>query len=347
MRVEVLRPYFLLLLLAGAFVLTFYVFKAFFAPLVLAAIFAVVLRPLYRRLVSKFKGRTGLASLATVLIAIVCFLVPVALVTTQIVAEARDLYVSFTNAGGMQYLRVVVEQVGAFVAQFIPGTTINYDMIVADLGTYARQGLQLIISHLGGVLSSLTGLLLSAFIFFIALYYFLKDGETIKQGMMELSPLLDSDDERIFKRLEAAVNSVVRGNLMIALIQGVLATVGFFLFGVPNPVLWGTVTAISALVPGIGTALVVGPAVIYLFIAGSAGSATGLLIWGSVAVGLVDNLLGPRLMGRGTGLHPLLILLSVLGGLIVFGPIGLFLGPLSVAFLFVLLTIHAEVSRSA
>ena len=346
MRVEVLRPYFLLALLLGAFVLVAVIFKPFLAPLALAVVFAVVLQPVYRRILHAVGGRRALSALGSVIVFIIGVLLPIILVATQIVAEANGLYAYFTSGEGVASLYRATEQAGAVISRIIPGLDINLNAVAANLDTYLKQGLEIIISHLGGILSGISSFVLGLFVFFIALYYLLKDGSALKRKIMELSPLHDADEERIFGRLELAVNSVVKGNLFIALIQGVLATIGFLLFGLPNPVLWGTVTAVSALIPGVGTALVMMPAILYLFATGTLPQALGLLVWGTLAVGLVDNMLGPKLVGRGAGLHPLLILLSVLGGLALFGAAGIFLGPLSVALLIALLAIHAEVSKS-
>ncbi len=347
MRVEVLRPYFLLTLLGGALVLAVFILKPFLAPLTLAAVFAVVFQPVFNRLLKKMGGRRGLAAFGTMLVFLICIVVPIGLVTSQIVLEASSLSGTFTGGEGVAYIDATARGLAMWLGDLVPGLTINYETFVADFEVYAQQGLQIIVSHLGGILSSITGLFLSAFIFFIAFFYLLKEGATLKHTLIELSPLVDTDDELIFRRLERAVNSVVRGNLMLAVIQGAVATTGFFFFGVPNAVLWGTVTAIAALIPAVGTALVLVPAVLFLLFTGAVGPALGLAIWGIAAVGLVDNILGPKLVGRNSGLHPLLILLSVLGGLTLFGPIGLFLGPLSLSLLFALLTIHAEVSKNA
>jgi predicted PurR-regulated permease PerM len=347
MQAEVLRPYFLLALLLGAFVLAFYIFKPFLGPLAMAAIFAVVLQPVYRQLLSVLRGRRALASLGSILVFIVCVLIPVGLVATQIVSEASGLYLYFLEGEGITSLYGFAEHVSGLITQLMPGVNINLEVLAANLDAYLTQGLEFIIGNLGGVLSGVSSFILSLFFFFIALYYLLKDGSTLKAKIMELSPLRDVDEERVFGRLGLAVNSVVKGNLLIATLQGVIATVGFTLFGLPNPVLWGTVAALSALVPAVGTSLVMIPAILYLLATGTLTQAIGLGVWAVLAVGLIDNMLGPKLVGRGAQLHPLLILLSVLGGLALFGATGIFLGPLSVALLFALLTIHAESSRAS
>ncbi len=347
MQAESLRPYFLLALLLGAFVLTFYIFKPFLIPLALAAVFAIVLRPVYRRILRAVKGSSGLAALGSILFFIVCIVVPIALVLTQIVTEASGLYEYFINGEGVAALYMFGVNVTLLIQQFVPGVNLNVESFALNIDTYARQGLEFVINRLGGILTGVSSFVLSLFFFFIALYYLLKDGSALKKRIMQLSPLRSVDEERVFGRLALAVNSVVKGNLLIALIQGTIATAGFFFFGLPNPVLWGTVTAVSALIPAVGTSLVMVPAILYLFATGHVPQAIGLSIWAVMAVGLIDNMLGPKLVGRGAELHPLLILLSVLGGLAVFGAAGIFLGPLSVALLLALLTIHAESSRAS
>jgi predicted PurR-regulated permease PerM len=133
---------------------------------------------------------------------------------------------------------------------------------------------------------------------------------------------------------------VVKGSFLTALVQGVIATIGFFIFGVPVPLLWGLFTVLAALVPTIGTALSLVPAVIYLLVTGETGNAIGLAIWGAVAVGLVDNFVGPKIVGSRTQLHPVLVLLSVLGGIQVFGLLGFLIGPIVMAIFVALIDMY-------
>ena len=183
------------------------------------------------------------------------------------------------------------------------------------------------------------------FIFLIALYYLFKDGHKLKTAVVALSPLQDIHDETIFDKLVLAINSVIKGSLAVAFIQGILTAVGLAIFGVPNAVLWSSVAAITALIPGIGTALVLLPAILYLYFSGQTLFAVGLLLWGMTAVGLVDNFLGPKLVERGMRLHPFLILLSILGGISFFGPLGFLLGPLVLSLLFALLEIYFAIRK--
>jgi len=337
--------YFLIALLIGALVLTYFIFQPFLAPLVLAAVFAVVLQPLYRRILRGIPKWPSLASLITVLISVVGILVPLILIGTQIGLESQQLYSQLSDQETRRDIQRAAHNLEGLVSDRIPQVRGFTAELSNNLSSYAQTALQWLIQHIGTAATGVATIVLKFFLFFIALYYLLRDGQKLKEKVVELSPLKDVYDESIFDKLELAVNSVIKGNLTIALIQGSLTAIGFTIFGVPNSILWGTVAAIAALIPGLGTGLVFIPTVLFMYFTGNPGSAFGLAIWGIVAVGLIDNFLGPQLIGRNVKLHPLLILLSVLGGLAFFGPVGLFLGPLSISLLFAFLSIYAEISR--
>jgi predicted PurR-regulated permease PerM len=345
MHTQHLGMYFLLALLVGALVLTYFIFQPFLAPLVLALIFAVILNPLYRRILHTIPRWPSLASLITVLISIIIILVPVAIIGTQVGIEARNLYTQISDRDTRTQIQTAANDLERVVARYVPAASGFTQDIPANISQYAEGALQWIIQHIGTAASGLASILLKAFLFFIALYYLLRDGRKLKNTLVHLSPLKDTYDESIADKLELAVNSIIKGNLTIALIQGSLTAIGFTIFGVPNSILWGTVTAIAALIPGLGTGLVFIPTVLFMYFSGHTGSALGLTIWGIVAVGMIDNFLGPQLIGRGVNLHPLLVLLSVLGGLAFFGPIGLFLGPLAISLLFAFLSIYADIAQ--
>ena len=335
---------FLLALILIAAVLTLYIFWPFMMPLVLGIIFAVVLQPLYRRLLALLGGRESLASLLSVLIAIILLIIPLSFLGVQLVHEARGAYEMIANTDVRALPSEWQMRVQPWIDRYLPSADESITQFTANIDVYARQAVSWLAEHIGAAFSGISTFFLQTFIFLMTLYYLLRDGARLRRFVISLSPLQDSDDEMILDNLALAVNSVVKGKIFISLIQGVLSGVGFALFGIPNPVLWGLVAAIASMVPPVGTALVLVPAILYLLIIGAIPSAIGLAIWSVLAVGLIDNILGPRLMGRGMQLHPLLVLLSVLGGLAFFGPVGLFIGPLVVSLLVTLLSLYRHFS---
>ncbi len=336
------RTYFLLALLLGSAAVAFFVLRPFLTTIALAAIFAVILQPVYKRVAARFGRHTNFAALATLLIGSVLVLTPVSLVGVLVVEQTRTAYTDLINGTSTASAEQVGARVGAWLDPLIPGATNYANSISAEISTYAKQALQWIIERLGVAFTSILGILLRLLIFMMALYYFLKDGSRLEKMLIKQSPLLDEDAVTISKRLSSTINSVVKGSLTIACVQGTLAGIGYFIFGIPNASLWGVCTAVSALIPGVGTSLVLIPAVIYLFAIGSVGAAIGMLLWGTLLVGLIDNFLAPRLMGRGAKLHPLATLLSVLGGVALYGPVGIFLGPLTLSFLFAIYAVYTE-----
>ncbi|MBI5405759.1 AI-2E family transporter [Candidatus Kaiserbacteria bacterium] len=347
MNVKILQPYFLLGLIAASSVLVFFIFRPFLIALVLAAIFATVLHPLYEGIYRWTHRSPGFAAFVTILIALVCILGPLSFVAVQIANDAQDLYVSLSDGTSRAYLDTVFGFVNSAVATYAPHLSLSAADLSTSFDQYVKDGLQWLIQNLGGAFGSAARFLATLFLFLIALYYLFRDGDSLKQTIVRVSPLVDADDNMVFSQLRLSVQSVVRGSLVVALIQGVLTGIGFAIFGVPNSVLWGVVAAFSALVPGIGTSLILIPGIAYLFIAGATTPAIGLLIWSVLAVGLIDNFLSPRLMGRGMQLHPLPVFLSVFGGLIFFGPVGVLLGPLCTSTLFTFLSLYQNIRRQS
>ncbi len=336
MHHKTIQTAFFLVLLIGAFIASFFLIRPFIGALVLAFTLAIVFHPLYRKLRSGFQNHHGVAALLTILIILVVVLVPLTFLSVQVFQEGSDFYFEKLTRPDIP----VFQERILSLSQWFPGSERQLTEWSANLNQYLQQGLIWLLEHVGVVFSSIAQLLFNLFISLIALYYLFKQGGQLKARLVSISPLSDHFDADITGRLQSTVSSVIRGVIVVAIVQALLAGTGFAIFGIPSPALWGTLAMLAAFIPGIGTALVMIPAVIYLFATGHIGSAIGLAIWGVAVVGLVDNFLSPYLVGRGVKIHPFLILLSVLGGLALFGPLGFLLGPLVISFLFALLDIY-------
>lgn len=329
--------YFFVILFLAVLLLIFFIFLPFLIPLSIAVALAVVCQPFYKRVMRLIGNRKGLAALLTITVVIIVVLTPLMIIGLVVFSEAREFSAQINNGGddSITQMQVFVEE---RVARFFPDFSL-------DFNEYARQGVNWLIQNLGIIFSGIAQVLLSFFLGLMAFYYLLKDGGKLVQALVMLSPLPDDYDREILTKLENAINSVIRGSLTIALIQGILTGIGLTIFGVPNPALLGSIATITALIPGIGTSLVLIPAIIFLFVTGSLGHGIGLLVWGIIAVGLIDNVLGPKLMRSGIRIHPFLILLSVIGGLGFFGPIGFLFGPVILSLLFALIEIYRLMVR--
>ncbi len=314
------------------------IFLPYLSPLLMAATFAIVFEPLHRKIMSIFRIGTGLSAFLTVAGIIIIVLVPLSLFAIRVVAEGFNLYTVVADLGkGV----IVSGQVAEFIHTKLP--FIDFGMVMANAGAFLSRIVDWLFSNIVTVFSGLTVFFANTFIALIALYYFLKDGKRIRAGLLNLMPLSEHYKNEIAEKLVLAVNSVVRGSLVVALIQGVMATIGFFAFGIPSAAFWGALTVVAALVPVVGTMIIVLPAVVYLAIIGNFFPALGLAVWGIIIVGLIDNFTRPQILKRGVNIHPLAVLLSVLGGLKLFGPVGFILGPVAVSLLFALLEIYPHI----
>jgi predicted PurR-regulated permease PerM len=344
MQTNRLQNNFFFAILIGVIVLTFFIFLPYLSPLIIAAVFAVLFRPMHRRIVERLAGQkenSSVAALVTLLTIVLLVLTPLFFISVQLSVEARDLYRHLSEEGGrIAVLDAVDVAVQSAADKILPGNSGLFSVSGIDFNKYAQQALQWSFTNIDAVFSGIAKILFDIFILILALYYMLKDGSTLKKNIIKFSPLQDMYDVQIFNKLQRAVNSVIKGSLVVGVVQGTLTGIGFAIFGVPNPALWGTFAVLAALIPGIGTALVLGPGILYLILTGNIPQAIGLIIWAIVAVGLIDNFLGPKLVGGGVHIHQFLILLSVIGGLSFFGPIGFILGPLVVSLLFALLEIY-------
>ncbi|MEX1111851.1 MAG: AI-2E family transporter [Candidatus Andersenbacteria bacterium] len=327
-----LQIVFFLILLTAVLLLAGYLFWPFLSAVVLGGTLSVLFRPLYRH-VRNVLPNESLASLVTSAGVVVVIFAPFFLFGFLLVREAAELY---TSLGGATSVTNTLQN----VRELPYGEAISEWVRTIDIQNLIRRLSEAVVNNVGPAFSSAVGAVVTILLSVLVMYYLFKDGPALRKKLVELSPLVNTHDDKIFARLHLAVLSVVRGSLLIAVLQGFATGVGFTLFGVPNPVLWGGVAAVAALIPSFGTAIVSVPAILYLFAIGAVPQSIGLAIWAMVAVGLIDNLLGPKFIQRGMHIHPLVILLSVLGGLTLFGPIGFLLGPLTIALLFALLDVY-------
>jgi predicted PurR-regulated permease PerM len=328
--------YFLSALLLLTCLAVFFILRPFIYVLVFAGVFAVIFRGLHEEILNITRQKRGISAVLTTIIIIFCILIPLSLFGIQIFSEVSQFYVSLSAKSGQTELLEVIKSILLKLQNLTP-TSLGFSF---DLDQFIKQGANWLLSNVGAVFSNVASMVTGLFIFIVGLFYLLKDGYRLKEVVIKFSPLNDKDDRTIFNKLESAVNSVVKGSIFVALIQGTVATLGFVIFGVPNPFLWGGLAAISALIPAVGTSLVMIPSIIYLFFINQIWQGLGLMVWAGLAVGLIDNFIGPIIVGGSIKMHPFIIFLSTIGGLAYFGLAGFLLGPLVVSILFSLFDIY-------
>lgn len=317
-------------LLAGAGYLVWQVLSPFIVAIALSVIIVTICYPLYDRIrVHSYKQSKSIAAALTTAIVVVAIVLPLVLMSTVFVRELASFYQTL-SAGQELSIDRYTYQIETAVQQYIPEFQIN-------LTNQLRQTAEWLVGNIGAIFAGTISTIFIVLISLIGSFYFFRDGKEFLSLAIKISPLRDSEDEIIFTRLTKAVRSVVTGVVLLSIIQGLLAAVGFAIFGIEQAVLWGAVGAVLAMIPGLGTLAIMIPGTAYLFLTGATGAALGLAIWTVVTVVLIDNILGPYLMSRGNKLHPFIMLTSVLGGLSAFGPIGFVIGPVVVTLFIVLL----------
>lgn len=314
--------WFFLLVAAIVLFLSWKIVEPLALTLATAVVFAIVLTPLERRLRVYIKNKKA-SALAIVLGSLLIVVLPLFVIAVLLVDQAKEI-VLFATASD-SFLRTFDLQSFALF-QSLPASIQSWALSI-DIANLGKAAAAWAVSHLQNSLSDVVRLVLNAGVFFIALYYMLVERERIQDQLLLLSPLKDKLDQNIVNRITYTVRGVVFGAVIVAIIQAILATVGMAIFGVPGALLWGSLVVVAAQIPMLGVGLIMAPAIMYLLITGDTGAAIGLLIWAIVVVGLVDNIVSPYLLEGRTKMHALLILIFILGGLQLFGPIGFIIGP--------------------
>jgi predicted PurR-regulated permease PerM len=331
-----IQLYFFLGLLILICFLNLMIFLPFLKLFAVIGIFAVVFYPIFEKFKKYVINNNNFAAVLTVVFAGLIVLIPATFFTFKVFDETKILYANIENFNTT--LSEVSNNLNIKLAGFVPEGSI-------DLSAYLTSIFNSVVNNLGNIFSSVVSLVPVIFLSTISLFFFLRDGKKFISKIVSMSPLENIYDEQILAKLKHTINSIVKGTLVIAAIQGALAWTGFIMFGIPNSALWGALTVFAALIPGIGTALVVVPAIVYLIFTSTVFNVVGLIVWGVVIVGLVDNFVRPVLVGKQVNIHPFIVMMSVFGGLIVFGPLGFLLGPLVLSLFSTLIEIYPTITK--
>lgn len=318
-------------------VLLFFILKPYLGVIFISGVFAISFYPLYEKLADKFKGRESLAAFATTFLVLIFVIIPIIVMFAFLLKEAADLYNSIALSNSPSSL---VSQFDVLVNKFSPLFPSGVVDPQINLGLYAGNALNWIVDHFGSIFATVFGGLFNFILMLLSLYYFFIFGVRIKKGLIAWSPLPNELDGEFIQTLKSSTDAVLRGRILVSVVQGAFIGIGFYIFGVGSPVLWGFVGGIASLVPILGTSVVTLPAVAFLFLSGKIGAGIGLLVWGALAVGLVDNFISVIFLKDKIKVHPLVVLFSMLGGVEFFGAIGFLVGPVVVSAFIALMKIY-------
>jgi predicted PurR-regulated permease PerM len=335
----VIQDVFFFALLISASLLMWQLLAPFFGVLALAAIIVTICYPLHERIARRTKiHNVSINAFISLVVVVIGIIIPLILIGSLLLREAVSMYALF-NTSSYATFSHVLEQGESLIKQFVPEFSLDISGVVGQIANF-------IASHLVNIFAGTASTILYFFLTLIATFYFFRDGKIFTDYLVKLSPLRDGEDSLILTRIARAVRAVALGTVFIALVQGILSALGLWLFGFDRAILWGTIASVGALVPGVGTSIVFVPAIIYLIVIGQHFMAGGVALWALFAVGIIDNILGPYVMSRGNPLHPFIILLSVLGGIALMGPIGFILGPVIATLFTVLVELYSQYMRN-
>lgn len=320
------------ILILGLFVLAFFVIKPIIVSIIYGVLLAYIMFTPYKFLSKRIKNNTLAASLFCFLLLIIITVIGF-LFFQFLFRQVIDFYLYLQKIDIIPILKSVIPS-----------------YISADISTKITTSISSAISSLvASFLEEITTLLVNLPTVFIHLsivmfvfFYSLKDGERTINYLKSLSPIKKETEERFLKQFKAITNSVLLGHILIGIMQGVIAGIGYYLFGVQNAVLLTLLTIIAAIIPIVGPWLVWIPVDIYLFASGNTGAGIGFLIYGTILVSTLENFLRPYIVSRGTEVNSLIILLGIIGGLFAFGVLGIIIGPLVLAYVLLVIDLYRK-----
>ncbi len=330
------RSYLVFFLVAVA--LNLWMVRYFLVTLATAASIAVLLSPLFERLSAGLNGRRSLAAgLATAVIAVL-ILVPIASYGIILVRQAIEVYERMRvplEPGALSelWIRELPERFPWLrsLQEYFGATSLDGALArIAPILTSLAAG----VNHLvQSALASVTTAVLYLILFLLGMFFFLRDGKRFAAGMVGLLPFSEPEREEMFQSVGRTVKGVLYAMVVVPVAQGLLAVLGFWIFGVPSPFFWGTMLIFGATIPGVGAPLVWLPAALYVLFANSVWQGVGLILYGTFVISLIDNVIKPLLLHGTAQIHTFLAFLSLVGGLLTFGPAGFLLGPVVLSLL--------------
>ena len=326
-----------LFLVIGVTMAFFWILRPYAGAILWGTVLAIVFAPLNRHLRDRTRQRRGLAAGASLLLIVVLVLFPVALMVQSLISEGTTAYERI-QSGELDigaWFRQIYAALPDWLVQLLSryGLT-NLETIQTRLSGFLASGAQAIASQALNIGQITFQFVVALFVMLYLLFFLLRDGDQLSRKIREAIPLQPGRQRSLAGRFTTVIRATIKGNLVVALVQGALGWLIFLILGVGAPVLLGVLIAILSLLPAVGAPAVWLPVAIYLFAVGHTWQAITLAVYGALVIGSADNILRPMLVGKDTKLPDYLVLISTLGGLAVFGANGFVIGPV-IAALFV------------
>lgn len=336
---EKMRSLFFFAITFVLFALVVYLLFPFFYPIFWATIIAVLLYPLYDR-INRSINLPGVSAFTVVILTVVLLVLPVMLLGFLIINQSVSLYSAISHGDlSIDFSGLEALTANTPLAKYV--ATLPHDWSTW-IGTVGKTISVFVVDNLQVITENSIRLALLLFVSLYTLFYLLKDGEKILLRLMHFSPLGDRYDHMLFQRFASTTRATIKGSFIIAFIQGLIGGITFWATGIQGAFILGVIMMFTALIPGVGTGLVWLPIGLVSLALGHVWQGIAILIMGTFVVGTIDNFLRPPLVGKDIQMHPLLVLFSTLGGVLVFGISGIMIGPIITALFLSVLSIYNE-----
>ena len=318
-----------------------YLIRPFFYPLFWAAVIAGIFYPIYKKINTKVKY-PNLSSLATIFLVLIIIIIPVAVLSSLVLKESVDLYDSISNNQGP--IVSTVKSVFDWVKDNPITDKLHIDeaQVTAKLTEIATMATDFILTSAKNLTQNSVTFLVMFIIMLYSLFFFLKDGNRMLRKLSHLSPLGNKHEAIMYAKFTSTARAVLKGTLIVGAIQGLLTGLLFYIVGIKGALIWAIITTLFSIVPGFGSYVIWFPAALIMLVLGNTWQGLLIMIVGTLLISTIDNFLRPILVGSDTQMHPLLILCSTLGGLVIFGISGFIIGPILTALLLSLLDIYEQ-----
>lgn len=326
-------PFFILLGVVTALFL--FILKPFFYPVFWAAVIASIFMPLYARIDALLHRPTASASVMIILIVLIIIL-PATLMGSLLLAQSMQMYNSLSTDGShiqknIQHLMDVVTH-----HPYLSALPLNKGYWIEKFAEIARSIANYIFIHLTALTQNTFVFLVKFAVMLYTLFFFFRDGDTFLGMAMRIVPLGNDRGKLLYERFAVTARSTLKTTLIIGGLQGTLGGLLFFIAGIEGSLIWGVMMVISAIIPAVGCSIIWAPAGIMMLITGYIWEGVLILSFGALVISTIDNLLRPILIGKDVKMHPLLIFLSTLGGIVLFGLSGFVIGPIISSLLLVI-----------
>jgi len=336
---------FFIIFLLCSLVVLLRLFWTYVSAIVLALLIASVFYPVYSRVCRIFKGREQSASLIMILFIFLILIVPVGWFVGTLSKEAFEFYNRTSSTVSIGRIQQTLNKDSIWVERINRvGKNIGFELTpetVEKLATSVGKNVGLFLyKQISSIASNLLSFLVHFFLMMLVIYYLFRDGTRLKNYIIQLIPVPEGQMEKVANKFQEMGKAIIIGNGLSGIVQGILGGFGFFIFGLHSPFLWGTVISFMAFLPIIGASIVFIPAAVILMLQGKTGIGVGFLIYNMFYSSVIEYFIKPRLIGQGMQMNPLLVFIGIIGGINLFGIMGIIYGPLIITIFMTLAEIY-------